>query len=208
MNKWTYSLRILKQLATGFLPAIIFLLVMYTLLKRAGRTNRIPKSFRLAIIISVSACILNNIIFLNWAAEHDFAVIPYVIPLALLSAWITQQYWVKKHVLWLSITLLIVSITQYYYINFPGPCTSFGVPYASYKNVGSLIQTNAHPSERIFTNTRFMPFSYYAKRSFTFVQSFEEAAALAATHGVKKWVWIKIHESSQAIFVEEIKRSR
>ena len=208
MNKWGYALRVLKQLATGFLPAMIFLVIIYTLAKKTGSIDRIPKSFRLAIIISLSACILNSIIFLNWAAEHDFAVIPYVIPLALFSAWIAQQYRHKKHLWWLATALLIASITQYYYINFPGPRTSLGVKYASYKNVGSLIQSNALPSERIFTNTRFMPFSYFAKRSFTQANSFEEAASVAATHGIKDWVWIKIHESSKAIFIEEIKRPR
>ncbi len=105
----------------------------------------------------------------------------------------------------MALLIFLLTLAQYYYINFPGKYTAKGLPYDSYKKTGIVIQQLAAKNERIFCNTNYMIYHFYAKRNFTYVHSYEEAREWARQYGVQKGVWIKILETPDKIVINEVK---
>ena len=87
-SKFVFSLKILRNLGTGFLPAIFCLVVGFLVVKKRFLGERFPLPLKWAVLLTLSACILDNIVFLNWAGEHDFSVLPYSIGISLMSMWL------------------------------------------------------------------------------------------------------------------------
>ena len=196
--------KFLKHLITSFLPIILTLAFGFILARKTRFATKVPKIIKLPLAISLVSCLFDSAVFLNWAGEHEFAVIPYSIFLSILSAWIINVV-AKKYVFRLALLTFLLTLTQYYYINFPGKYTAQGLPYDSYKKTGLAINELAATDERIFCNTSYMIYNFYAKRSFTYVHSYEEALKWASQYGIRKGVWIKIRETRDKIMIEEVK---
>jgi len=205
INMGQNILRIVQNLITGFLPVMIPLIIGFIIVKRKFVENTVAQPMRMAIFMSLIACLAHWVIFLNWTSAHDFAVIPFSIFLALLSGWIITRMIHTKYVLWMAIFMFLATISQYYYINYPGQHTSKGLPYRSYKDTGELIHKLAKENERIFCNDSYMIYQFYAKRSFKIFGTYEDALQWARKYQVQKWVWIKICETPTRIFIEEVK---
>ncbi|MBC7829440.1 MAG: hypothetical protein H7122_16960 [Chitinophagaceae bacterium] len=203
MNRGYYLLNILKHLTTGFLPILIVLTTGFIIFKKKSAGNRIVEPVRTALAISLLACLLHSVVLLNWAGEHDFAVIPYSIFLSLFSGWLLSVL-EAKHSYRLATFVFFATIAQYYYINFPGQNTAKGLPYNSFQKTGSLISQIARNDERIFCNENYTIYQFYAKRNFTRVGSYDQALEWARKYGVQKGVWIKIRETADKIFIDEV----
>ena len=203
-NKLSYLLGIIKHLATGFLPVILLLLIGWIFIRKTGRLQPISRPVNLAIQLSFFSCILHAILFLDWSGGHDFAVIPWSLPLALAGGWIASRIPYSK-IAFGAILLFLISVTQYYVINFPGKKTITGLPYDSYKKAGIQIGKMTDDGERIFCNEDYVIYQFYAKRNFTIVASYEEALKWSRQYRVKKGVWIKLSEAKDRILIEEVK---
>ena len=204
VNSGLYVIKILKHLVTGFLPILIVILV--TRLLAWGRIDRgkIQQPVGLALKIALFSCLAHAAIFLNWSGAHDFALIPVSIVLALYAGWISVSL-SRKQLLLLGVGTLAMSVVQYYAINYPGKHNFKGFPYDAYKKTGEIIQKTASNDERIFCNDPYMIYQFYAKRNFTIVGNYEDALKWAASHGVQKGVWIKLHEDKDRVVIDEVK---
>lgn len=202
-----YVVKIGRNLATSFLPAVLALIVGYTLIKKTAPTSRIPAALKYAVLISFGACVINTLLFLNWAGEHDFGVIPYILGISLFAIWPTGELPGRKYLAWLGIFIFTASVVQYYFINYPGKQTASGFPYSSYETTGKQIAVLTSRDERIFSNSPFLVYQYYAKRNFTRANNYQDAIQLARKYKVDKWVWIKIREKKDGADIEEFTRS-
>lgn len=208
INKVWYVTKILFHLVTGFLPVLITLVLAVVIIRKSTIRYTFTGPIQTAVILSLSACLLHSLLLLNWSGDHDFSVIPFSISLSVLSAWAVHNIVHAKHRLLLAILLFFSALAQYYYINFPGPNTMQGLPYSSFQQTGKLIARLAASDEKIFCSEDYRIYQYYAKRSFTYASSYEKALQIANRYHVRKWVWIKIRETPDTIFIEEVRRSR
>lgn len=181
--------------------SLLLLFIVWLIVWFAKRNRLVIKNsaengeYRLTIVLLGSTVILHHVIFPQFSAEHEYAVLKDSLLLSLLSAALLFQFksWIKPVV---SI-IFILNIAQYYFINPPGSTSFNGDRYDFPKTVGLFIRKNAKPDEVVFVDDHRMriQINYYAKRTTIKATSLEEAKKkLQVQKGKSKGIWIAIFD--------------
>jgi hypothetical protein len=155
------------------------------------------------VIILLSTCLVYNFVLFSWSSNHDFALVPFAIPLSVLGGALVYRLPHYKVAL---LIMILAGIGQYYYINRPGSTSQNGMPYGEYKKTGEQISKLAQPHERIYGNTSYYIYAYYAKRNITAAGSYEHARQLARSDKVKDAIWVRIEELNDKIMITEVRK--
>lgn len=195
-------------LLTGFLPVITALLIILVLMLIRKSSLRLSIAFRLSVLILLPTCLVYTLVFFNWSSAHDFAHLAYSIPFTILLTWLLHRLDNKMHFALITGFILLFGVAQYYFINQPGKKSRTGMAYDEYRKIGERINKMASPQQKIFANTGYYIYSYYAKRSISRAGSLEQSLQFCKEMNVKHAIWIDIKESIDKIDIvhtEEIK---
>jgi hypothetical protein len=119
-----------------------------------------------------------------------------MVPASLLLAWLATASippsLSPRRLYGLLLLTLIISISQYYYINRPGPVSRSGMRYDAYAKFGKRLD-NIPPAWPIFSNLpEYCPMcEYYAGRQITVATNSDSALAWLSRNGIQKGVWVE-----------------
>jgi hypothetical protein len=195
-SSFTTSIQMLKDvfinLCTDYAP--IFVLLLLNTIIRLQR--RLPLRFsadqsRFTWIYGFSLAAY-ALALLNWTANHDFAMVPASLLLAWLATASIPPSLPPRRLYGLLLVILIISISQYYYINRPGPVSQSGMRYDAYAKFGKRLE-NIPPAWPIFSNLpEYCPMcEYYAGRQITVANNPDSALAWLSRNGTQKGVWVE-----------------
>lgn len=198
-NIFNGFLPLIKSIATSYLPSVLFLLIFMCVFiikyKRKFIFNKERFGFSLhrwLWLIWPVACLLYNLAFWNWTCEHEFSLIPWGVFIAMFCASVLSRHLYKWNKSVLTIVFL-ASLAIYYFINRPGNTTMRGEPVTLYKNIGEEIKKNTNPTQRVFANSNGqMVIDYYAKRSITNANSYEEVMELVNKYKIPSAAWFEL----------------
>jgi hypothetical protein len=186
-------LSITAHLITAYLPVLLFILaglIIHPVKKIYAGWSRTETQF--AILYTAALC-LNVLVLNNWAAQHEYSVMPA----ALLLAWIGATLLPANHKVSIAFigTFFILSIAQFYYINPPGPIARNGMPYSAYQTFGQQLR-GIPPRNKIFAH---LPencpmIEYYAGRNITLAQDSSEAKQLMRKWNIDTATWVESEE--------------
>ncbi len=178
-------LNIFKNYLTGFLPALL-ILIIWPLSKIRNRQFSITLSenSKMFTWIAILPLIILHLLLLNYSG-HDFVQLYGAPAISVLTAILLGElYYMKKLSKGLRNTLfalvVIISVSMYYAINRPGDASWKGDRYAIHKEMGEKIRETAKDSEVVFISGLIPEpqLIYYAKRNIVSVDSLEEARAM------------------------------
>lgn len=186
-------LSVAGHLVSAYLPALLFLLgclIVQWVKKIHPGWSRTETQF--ALLYTAALC-LNWLVLNNWAAEHEYSVVPAALPLAWIGATLLPAS-NKVSIAFIGL-FFILSTVQFYYINPPGPISRSGMPYDTYQTFGRHLR-GLSPRDKIFAQ---LPeacpmIEYYAGRNITFAQDSSEAKQLMRIWNIDTAVWVESEE--------------
>ena len=188
-------LSIAGHLITAYLPVLLFILaglILHRIKKIQVRWSRTETRF--AILYAVALC-LNMLVLNNWAAQHEYSMVPAALLLAWIGATLLPAPAYNKFSVGSIGLFFTLSIAQFYYINPPGPIARSGMPYNTYQTFGQHLR-GISPRNKIFAN---LPencpmIDYYAGRNITLAQDSSEAKQMMRKWNIDTAVWVESEE--------------
>jgi hypothetical protein len=176
---------------TSYFPILLLLIFLLIIrIKKGGSPLLIIE--KVFIALCVMALIPFNAVFLEWTSEHDFSIIPY----SILFSFLTGVFILHMNPFFKTaipvLLLLLLSITQYYIINKPGPVSQNGTPYRTEMDLGNQIKNMSLPRYTLFTNLPTSPLmEYYAKRKLIFMRDKDAARDFVKEYRMDEGLWLE-----------------
>jgi len=187
-----YLFHLFKNYATVYLPLLIVAGISFFFLFLKKTEERLSSKAKYLLIVLVLTSLLHHLLFIQFSAVHEYAVLKSALWLVLGTAALLPSQWNLRQTVTVGVLFLLVNIGQYFLINLPGNKGFDGVSYQTNKEAGSFIKQQALPQEYVFVNDpRSLPqLSYYSKRSVIYAASAKEAAAFLKTNtGGLQGIW-------------------
>ena len=175
---------------TSYLPLIILLLISFL---NNWRRKFLPvwsDSEILFLRLFTASLLFYNLILFDWSTDHEFAILPWSILLSFAAARLIGSFQNVNSANRLIMLFLAFAITQYYWINRPGPIARDGLPYDSFKKLGESL-SQIPPDYTICINIEQNPMvEYYAGRNILRAQDSLSVKSQLKELGIQKAVWI------------------
>lgn len=182
---------VVQHIATSYLPVILLLVAAAGVIWwRKIKVSLIAGEAAFWGMYG-GAVLLYNLVFLEWSAVHEFAMIPLslllVVPTARLAMMVAGgRGWYVVLVCYLGLASI-----QYYVINRPGAVSWSGARYDSYQQLGEQLQS-VPGDHKIFMNSDWSAvIDYYAHRNITVMKDIDSASAYMRQWGIQKAVWVE-----------------
>ena len=189
----TFSRRIYYLVAyflTSYLPLIILMIISFV---RNWR-RRIFPSWSDVEILFLRLCAVSllfyNLLLFDWSTDHEFAILPWSFLLSFIAARLLGSFKNKIAAVGFMMFFFVIAVTQYYWINRPGPIARDGLAYNSFKKLGESL-SQIPPDYTICINLEQNPMvEYYAGRNILRAPDSISAKTLLNELGIQKAVWI------------------
>ncbi len=185
---------LMMHFGTAYLPLLIALLLCLatSLRKEKVLLSGREKPF---VVIWGSAIVLYHVSFLNWSFVHEFSVIPAAPFISFLFAKCLSEISIRLESLIVRriiISVILLGIAQYYYLNPPGETSMNGTRYDTYEVLGRGL-SKIDGEHRIFMNMQevYPMVEYYAGRNLTNAEDTVQAKAFMREWGIKEAVWVE-----------------
>jgi hypothetical protein len=173
----------------SYLPLILLILISFINNRRKKILSAWSDTEILFVrLFSVSALFYNLLLF-DWSTDHEFAILPWSILLSFIAARLigSSRNKMAHGILGL---FLILAITQYYWINRPGPIARDGLRYDSFKKLGESLK-QIPPGYTICINLEQNPMvEYYAGRNILRASDSLSVKTVLRELGIQKAVWV------------------
>jgi hypothetical protein len=185
---------VMQHMATSYLPVLILLAAgLGAMVWRKSALN-FAADEKVFIGMYGVAVLLYNLVFIQWSAVHEFALIPLSLLLILPTARLMMTQVSTRGFYALLGCYITIAGLQYYIINRPGEFSWSGARYDSYQKLGEQLQS-VPEDHKIFMNKDWSTvIDYYAHRNISEVKNIDSARAFMVEWGVRKAVWVEERE--------------
>lgn len=179
-----YLFHLVKNYATVYLPLLIVAGISFFFLFLKKTKEPLSSKAKYLLIVLVLTSLLHHLLFIQFSAVHEYAVLKSSLWLVLGTAAFLPSQWSLRRTVTVCMLLLLVNVGQYFFINLPGDKSFDGLSYQTNKETGAFIKQQALPQEYVFVNDpRSLPqLAYYSRRSVIYAASAQEAAAFLKTN--------------------------
>lgn len=183
---------LLIHLITSYLPLIVLLAAVWLWSRYKKKAVIFSKKEILFFKLYACSLLLYNLILLEWSYEHEFSMLPWSVLLAYIGARLIYSSLNKKNRYILAASFLLVSVSQYYFINRPGNISRDGMAYNTFQIFGEQLR-QVPVDYKIFSplETNAPMIEYYAGRNISIKPSYEEAKRYMHERNITKAVWVE-----------------
>jgi hypothetical protein len=140
-------------------------------------------------LCSVSLLFYNLVLF-DWSTDHEFAILPWSFLLSFIAARLLGSFKNQVAAFGFMMFFFVIAVTQYYWINRPGPTARDGLAYNSFRKLGESLR-QIPPDYTICINLEQNPMvEYYAGRNILRAPDSISVKTLLNELGIQKAVWI------------------
>ncbi|PCH67531.1 MAG: hypothetical protein COC01_05590 [Bacteroidetes bacterium] len=192
---------------TSYLTLILLGLVLVFLSVR-WKTFKFSLNEKYATLLTVLPAFVYYFIFID-AAGHDYYSIKGAFFLSIIVGILIHKsslFLGKKIKAFLLLSFLILSVSQYYYINRPGEYSYNGFRYDTYKKLGEFIGQNSTKDEVIIVKDLdcFPQILVYAKRNILHYTNEKEIIQYLKKHGHNKVVIFEVSDEYEIKILKRI----
>jgi hypothetical protein len=190
------SLQLLKDvflnLCIDYGPILLLLLVNAGIRLRNRLALRLSPGQKRFTAIYTFSLAAYAFAFLNWTANHDFALVPASLLVAWLATISIPPSLAPRQLIALLLLTLFASVAQYYFINRPGPVSRSGMRYDEYAEFGKRLR-NLPAAWPVFSDLpEYCPMcEYYAGRQIIVATNPDSARAWLTVNDFPKGVWVE-----------------
>jgi hypothetical protein len=126
----------------------------------------------------------------DWSTDHEFAILPWSFLLSFIAARLLGSFKNQVAAFGFMMFFFVIAVTQYYWINRPGPTARDGLAYNSFRKLGESLR-QIPPDYTICINLEQNPMvEYYAGRNILRAPDSISVKTLLNELGIQKAVWI------------------